>query len=606
MTLQRPCETEPQADRGPSFWSCVFLTLVSVSLAWLAFPPYSIYLMGFVAYWPLMAAMEGSGPGRALFLSVVWGWAAAILGLWSFTTVWGGPLFFAVVSVPGFLTSVKVFAAWACGGRRGCGAIGWPLGWALIDFAWLWACPVLPYAIAGYPLVGRPGSADLLWAFGAPGAGFLVMSVNRAIHLAASRRGSRDWHACAISVVLLLAAASLTRFSSPSGNFEGSPVFLPVERFSSTPGGKIGSGSQSDDSGHGHTETEEMQKNTILRELVHRRELGIVLLQGCIDQARKSKIEYRTRIVSTYLELAGRGATSIRLAKGDPDFPVLAIWPETSTPGILRNSAEDFDEVSEFCRNRSISMIIGTRDLLTPDSSGGSTYFNSAVLLNRDGVWTRTYDKVIPATFAETGPYEGSLSFLNRLRVVDHKVQAGPGPVIFNVPCRGGVMGFGTVICYESLFPGLLARNMAAGAEVVLNLSNDAWFHGTSEPDHLVQETLARAMTLGVTVLRASNTGVTFAAVPEGVVASIGLLERGFLAGVLASDLPEPWDAGVCGSFWYIWRDWLILASLAFLAMSIGFEALNVGCRGSGRCQGPRVSLSGDREPSVQEVKCDV
>ncbi|MCH8333307.1 apolipoprotein N-acyltransferase, partial [Candidatus Sumerlaeota bacterium] len=44
----------------------------------------------------------------------------------------------------------------------------------------------------------------------------------------------------------------------------------------------------------------------------------------------------------------------------------------------------------------------------------------------------------------------------------------------------GGVR-LGVSICYEDAFPGLNRRDVKAGAQLLLNLTNDAWYRGTSQ-----------------------------------------------------------------------------------------------------------------------------
>ncbi len=71
------------------------------------------------------------------------------------------------------------------------------------------------------------------------------------------------------------------------------------------------------------------------------------------------------------------------------------------------------------------------------------------------------------------------------------------------------VARFSSLICYEGIFPALTRRFVAAGADFLVNISNDAWYGATSAPyQHLAMVTL-RAVENRVPVVRATNTGVS-------------------------------------------------------------------------------------------------
>jgi apolipoprotein N-acyltransferase len=75
----------------------------------------------------------------------------------------------------------------------------------------------------------------------------------------------------------------------------------------------------------------------------------------------------------------------------------------------------------------------------------------------------------------------------------------------------GGVDGHrvGGYICYEAIFPGLVRRFAAGGAELLVNVTNDAWYGTTSAPyQHLAMAAL-RAVENRRYMVRAANTGVT-------------------------------------------------------------------------------------------------
>jgi apolipoprotein N-acyltransferase len=79
---------------------------------------------------------------------------------------------------------------------------------------------------------------------------------------------------------------------------------------------------------------------------------------------------------------------------------------------------------------------------------------------------------------------------------------------------------FLALICYEILFSGDLGDT--ARAQYILNITNDAWFDGSIGPAQHAHHARVRAVEEGLSLIRAANTGLTFATDPLGrVTASI-------------------------------------------------------------------------------------
>ena len=80
-------------------------------------------------------------------------------------------------------------------------------------------------------------------------------------------------------------------------------------------------------------------------------------------------------------------------------------------------------------------------------------------------------------------------------------------------------IAFGALICYESLFPEEARSRVQHGAQVLVNVTNDAWYGTTPAAWQHFQAARMRAVETGRYVLRAANTGVTAIIQPDGVVA---------------------------------------------------------------------------------------
>jgi apolipoprotein N-acyltransferase len=120
-------------------------------------------------------------------------------------------------------------------------------------------------------------------------------------------------------------------------------------------------------------------------------------------------------------------------------------------------------------------------------------------------------------------------------------------------------------ICYEDAFGAEIVRSLPA-AELLINMSNMAWFGTYLAADQHAQLSQMRALESGRWMLRATNTGVTAAINDKGeIVASLPQFSRGVLE-VSATPMrgATPYSR---------WRDWPILMLVAILIIGSGLAA---------------------------------
>jgi len=92
-----------------------------------------------------------------------------------------------------------------------------------------------------------------------------------------------------------------------------------------------------------------------------------------------------------------------------------------------------------------------------------------------------------------------------------------------------GLPAFIALICYEAIFSGDLGADPAR-ADYILNISNDEWFDGSIGPAKHAHHALLRAVESGLPMLRATNSGITFAADALGrVIARLAPYQPGFV-----------------------------------------------------------------------------
>lgn len=132
-------------------------------------------------------------------------------------------------------------------------------------------------------------------------------------------------------------------------------------------------------------------------------------------------------------------------------------------------------------------------------------YFNSAFLLNPEGRAVYRYDKNHLVPFGEYVPMANWLSFASPLVKEVSSFSAGSG----SRPGRIGGTLFGTLICYEAIFPELSRRAVGQGAELLVNITNDTWYGATAAPYQHFQMAVFRAIETRRPMLRCANSGVT-------------------------------------------------------------------------------------------------
>jgi apolipoprotein N-acyltransferase len=137
---------------------------------------------------------------------------------------------------------------------------------------------------------------------------------------------------------------------------------------------------------------------------------------------------------------------------------------------------------------------------------------NRAYLLNATGDVASWYDKEHLVPFGEYVPLGEWLPFITKL--VPGQFEFRPG--INSAPLVSGSMAMGLLICYEAIFPELAQGRVESGANVLVNISNDAWFGRSSAPLQHLHMAALRAVEQNRSIIRATNTGVSVVIGPDG------------------------------------------------------------------------------------------
>jgi apolipoprotein N-acyltransferase len=199
----------------------------------------------------------------------------------------------------------------------------------------------------------------------------------------------------------------------------------------------------------------------------------------------------------------------------------IVVWPESTVP--LSYSQTDFfkAEIEQLSRTHGIDILLGS---VATDPKDPSRIWNSAFLAS-NGKTTGQYDKIRLVPFGEYVPLRRVLFFAEKLVHAVGEFQFGG-----NDRPLSGVVQYGPAICYEIVFPQITRTQIRNGATVLVTITNDAWFDGTSAPaQHLAQARL-RAIEGERYLLRSATTGISAFIDPAGrIVESIPMGQQGII-----------------------------------------------------------------------------
>ncbi|MGC8579136.1 MAG: apolipoprotein N-acyltransferase, partial [bacterium] len=244
--------------------------------------------------------------------------------------------------------------------------------------------------------------------------------------------------------------------------------------------------------------------------------LTVGLIQGNIDQNHKWDPVYQNETMTSYFSLSQQ---AYNLA-----HPELIIWPETATPFFFQTEYNYREQLIRFVKAHNVYLLFGSPAF--DYTKNGINYYNSAFMLSPDGSVIGRYDKRHLVPFGEYLPLKHIFFFLRKL--TEGIGDFTPGRQYNLLEFQN--VRIGTLICYEIIFPQLSAHDVRDGANLLVTITDDAWFGDTSAPyQHLSMATF-RAVENNRFVVRAANTGITAVISPTGeIMKSTKLFVPGFI-----------------------------------------------------------------------------
>jgi apolipoprotein N-acyltransferase len=488
----------------------LFLCILSASLlaAPFLFPPF--FPLAWVAFVPLFRAIEQAPDiRRAAFLGWITGFAAHLLGFyWLVHTIsvfgeFSYPISSVVFLVYAALQGIHMTLFAMLVKRFGHGplAVFPALFWIVLEF---WFPFLFPWYLASSQVLFASfiQSADLVGPFG---ASFVMMWANSALYATVFgyRRNRQIVWQPAVVIALLIVGSVVYGFIR-LGTIEGQMALAP--------------------------------------------KLSVIAVQGNIDIDLKWDPKRAKQNLEVYRNLTQQtgGVT-------------LVIWPETSIEEWVPETLLQLPpEVMPPLHPATSGFIFGAKSFQGKPGSRDFKAFNTAFLTDAEGRILERYHKQVLLAFGEYIPFSALLSKLPAMPFSDG-FTPGEGPRTFNLSAGQRIA---PLICYEDLMPQLSREFVKeAKANLLVNLTNDAWYGRTAAPWQHSRLAQWRAIETRRSLLRVTNTGVTVLINAKG---EMGDPLPIFTPAVLAAgvDLLEGETFYVRFGDWFAWGATLIAMGL--------------------------------------------
>jgi apolipoprotein N-acyltransferase len=449
-----------------------FLPALSATLLALSFPKFNLEFLAWFAFIPIFLALENCSKVKAFLLSFICG-----IVFWSITISWliHVTLLGTIVLVSYLALYFGAFGLLISSNGRGPRAkyvLFAPAIWVLLEYCRSHLLTGFPWALLGYsqyldlPVIQ---CSDIL---GAWGVSFIVMMANGAVYS-------------------VIASRPAAHGKSKSGFGMIKMILVPAMILA----GVLSYGSY---------------KLNLKTGYQGQPSVRVAVVQGNIPQELKWYPGAREEIIEKYLYLSKLAAR---------EKPDLIVWPEAALPTILQEESAYFGKACSLAGLERIWLLLGSV------TAQGDLYYNSALLVSRQGKLADQYDKLHLVPFGEYIPLRKALPFLQTIVPIGD-VARGKEFTVFKVDAAVGPQDkisskFGVLICFEDVFPELARQFVGRGADFLVNITNDAWYKHTFAAYQHFQPSVFRAVENRVFVIRSANTGVSGFISPQGRILSL-------------------------------------------------------------------------------------
>ena len=446
----------------------------------LAFPKFDSGLLAWVALVPLFYLIEGESMRRVFGWAYLQGFASYLVQLYwipiplhDFADVRMRYAIFPMLALAGIVAVNTAVAIWAgefvARRTRIPTVVTMPVAWTAVEWFRTYVPVAFPWNLLGYTAYHNLELIQFAEFTGVYGISALIVFFNAVVYVVIFRRGGYRLQTISLSTLTAMMIVLVAFGAWRINNLKNAP--------------SVGS-------------------------------FKVAMVQGNIPQSLKWDPKFLPDSYKIYQE------ETADAAKHGVD---LVVWPEAAAaflfqpddqyPAELASDAEYRTALLTLAKDQRAAILFGAPALARADGRLG--FYNRAYLIsaNGQGEVDAHYDKIELVPFGEYVPARAILGyFVNR--VVEGFGDLIPGSEQTLFDFKGAKLGI--LICYESIFPDLTRSEVNEGADVLVNITNDAWYGESSAPYQVLAMAALRSVETKVPMVRVANTGFTALIEPSG------------------------------------------------------------------------------------------
>jgi apolipoprotein N-acyltransferase len=240
-------------------------------------------------------------------------------------------------------------------------------------------------------------------------------------------------------------------------------------------------------------------------DLLPRKTIGIV--QGNAPLAFEDARSVENQLITTLESITEQSIQLLR-ESDDKEKPLdLLVWPESSVPFLKYNRPGlFFDSISKIHAEYKVPMVISDIDIVRDAHS--SKVYNNYWYINPETGYKANYHKILLLPFGEFMPLGNLFPQLVHMFPEVSNFNRGEKMVILDTNI-GKVM---PSVCYELLPPEFtwqFFKSTDKTAQIIVNITNDAWFGKSSENYEHLMASRIRAVELRLPIIRSTNSGIS-------------------------------------------------------------------------------------------------
>ncbi|MHB8542889.1 MAG: apolipoprotein N-acyltransferase [Leptospirales bacterium] len=242
------------------------------------------------------------------------------------------------------------------------------------------------------------------------------------------------------------------------------------------------------------------------------RSLLVSIIQGNIPQDQKWTGSFVRESIQTYLSMSRKA-----IQQGGQ----LLVWPETALPVAYNAPPFSVKKMVDQVFSLPVPILTGTLGVERDKGDHSYQFSNDAIGINDLHSSTQVYQKTHLVPFGEYIPLPALFGWLRNMTGITGDLTTGKKPEIFLFPIGGRTVSAAPVICYEALYPSLIRRLSIRNPDLLIVLSDDAWFGNSDAPYQLFRQSLMRSVENGIPLIRSANSGISGAIDPNGSVSGV-------------------------------------------------------------------------------------